>query len=411
MKIINPFLDIFTHSFNTLYFIRFSLIILLILAIIGLLLGISRILLDNRYILKRNKSSSLVDLLFIKVTETKYAVSIYKNMMATGTKLVTKEIFDFKRIFYVHNAALRKGPMTSESIMNLITQIVPINVKLCQHLATIAYPKFSYPIDKVQRLYPHIKITSFNDALGWDDLIAAAIGNHIAKKPFFQQGKLELCGTPPYNPNKPFVHDPKSEAYIQTGQLHPDYLYIFKEGKYYRYYDLKAGQVHYNQGHIFVTSDMDKYEEISKKFFRTQADLFKEKAITDKSFALFYEKINKLAKDSTLSWIEKNQQLHEYYEKNLHLLPPNINPSLVFHVNPDYEVSEKNLTCGVTNRIPASSSSCVNMSNTEQTVVANLLSAGKMVTKNYYNSPDASASIRNRIKTQLLEEAFDWFTN
>lgn len=209
------------------------------------------------------------------------------------------------------------------------------------------------------------------------------IGNRVAIQPFFHKGTLSLLTAPVHNPEKPVDYSnwPScKESRRQTGQSFSDYE--FRDGTLHRYYDLKSGNIDPFKEHIFVTSDINKYHEVSESLSKSQMQVFK----------------------------SKGPSFEKFYNNNRDLLPNEINPSLIFHINNDYIFSDSHIKPGVVNHLLVNTSSCSNIENTENTMTTNLINQGKMVTLNYYNSPYASSTIKDNIKAQLIAETIDWLS-
>jgi hypothetical protein len=141
---IKHYLDLFLHSFYTLSFIRISILILFVISLFAIAVGIIVLLLEpipRDHSLKRNKSSSIVDLLIIKFTETKYTVSIY-NMIAQGTKLSASKYI--KYIFILIGGILpvniySKVELTSGMIKKSSMILSSTDKKQVTHVARSVY--------------------------------------------------------------------------------------------------------------------------------------------------------------------------------------------------------------------------------------------------------------------------------
>jgi hypothetical protein len=122
-------------------------------------------------------------------------------------------------------------------------------------------------------------------------------------------------------------------------------------------------------------------------------------------------KINQLRNNLSLTWIERNIQLHTYYSENLARLPLK-SPSMVFHITPEYDYTENNENNRHMKRFQGKSGDLMNLEKTQDCIIDALINGGKIVTKNYFSTPEACEALRARLRKRTLEipEICDWLS-
>jgi hypothetical protein len=256
---------------------------------------------------------------------------------------------------------LKNGPTNSEKLLIFTQQTSLIEPKIYQHLFSVLYPNFKIGVEQAEIILKTKFIS--NKPLSFSDAFAGSFASHLQKQNFFSQGTLFTLSGPSYTGKNfrqtTFVPNESSLQMKNTNQPFPDYLYEFQKDSY-KYFDLKTGDISPMSGNLFITSDLDTYNRVSRELFSTQNGLFLKAGL---EYEVFSDEINRLMKNPTLSWVDRNIKLHEFYRQNITKLPAELNPSLIFHINPTcYLEEDKRLL----NRINLNSDSHSDLKETEK---------------------------------------------
>jgi hypothetical protein len=333
------------------------------------------------------------------VTKSLFLTIVKRGMIAKESILKITEIKAFNRILYHNHQLLRNGPLSFDSILKYATNIGLINLKMAQHFLTVAYPNIEIPYSLMKERYPNLIINSPKQYLSWDDFLSVSLANKLQTREPFNNGKLHVLCNIDYDSKKPAITTlPNDISLKQTGQQNCDYLLV--RGTIERCFDLKAGKIKPMQGHTYITSDLNCYNENSERLFQAQHQFF---IGLGSEFIDFKEKIKELLDDSHIDWINKNIRLHQFYSENLHRLPEK-SPSMIFHVMPEYEYETEDSK--YLKKFQSKSDSLIDLKQTEISICDTIIKGGKQLAINYYKTSAAS----ERIKTKLVQEMMEWFT-
>jgi hypothetical protein len=334
--------------------------------------------------------------------------SFTRGMVAPETLLKIVEIKSLNRILYHNHQMLRNGPASLDSLLRYATNVALIDLKVAQHFLTCAYPGIRIPYEFLRAKYPNLKINSSKQVLGWDDYLTASIASQLQKHEPFKTGSFHVLGNINYDPKKMIqpTNLPNEISLKQTGQQNCDYM-IERHG-IQRCFDLKGGKIKPMAGHTYITSDIEKYETTSDKIFKDQLSFFKGYGETYKGFA---QEIENLLNNKALTWVDRNIKLHEYYALHWSRLPTQ-SPSMIFHVIPEYDYTENNENNRHMKRFQGKSGDLMNLEKTQDCIIDALINGGKIVTKNYFSTPEACEALRARLRKRTLEipEICDWLS-
>lgn len=310
----------------------------------------------------------------------KHNFVIKRNMMASGSTLSLPETIAQKKIYAVIFNNLRLNPLNQEKLLSLI-ELSSVNLKV----------------------FPTVKIASHTDTLFWNDVIAAYNASILKKHSFFNRGKLYTLVTPEYDPTKGDTGN-NIQAIANTKQKNPDYFYkyiINEDGQlnFERYFDLKAKSLKPMSGHILIKSNLDDAEDTINDLMYQQKEIFKHMAPEFKDISDF---ISSLIDNQSISWIEKNTQLHNFYLSNLHRLLKGQTPSMVFHHEPIYKYVH--MPSKQYDSIPTNTKSCSSLQKTQDSIFEILKNQCNITMENFKHSHGISQEIKTKLLLETIQE-------
>jgi len=232
-----------------------------------------------------------------------------------------------------------RDPYHMNSFLNF-TSAAPLNYKMFQHFCSVMYSNLKFPLSVICDRFNNISVHNndyTSNMVDMDHLIAIVAGASIKNQPPFTKGPLYVLGAPT---QLRFIEN--SLPYQHTKQPYPDYEKItYDDSKerqvvWSRHYDLKAGKISVNRGHIYITTDATLYEEKSKALLQNQLTTYKSICDADSPLVLY---LYHLVNQKNISWGDRHDLFKNFLLNHMRDLPNNINPSLIFKVEPDYDVA------------------------------------------------------------------------
>ena len=296
------------------------------------------------------------------------------SFVAKGTLLDYNDYKDISKILYFNNQYLfnlNLRDSIDKQTFKFYQDIIFINPKFFQHIISVTYPEASYSADELRAFFPNIMIDGGKKDLfiTEDVLVAATAASTIKKNSIFEKGLLTVLSCD-YDPkSKKKVSDPN--AFIQTKQDHPDYIYIYRpssnfSGIWVRYYDYKTGKFNINTGHIICTSNFKEYEDVLC--------------------------------NPQLTWAERNSQIQEFWRDNLHKYP-SLNPSYIIYNPSIYEVDNQSIPKKLSSLVIEASVETVE--NTQIMLAKAIILGGKTCQYNYLSHPYKNPIIVDMIKEYI----------
>lgn len=250
-----------------------------------------------------------------------------KHMLSVGKVLKGTEKESVAKILHLTKSLLKKKPFDDNDIFNLTVQALIISPPIAQHFFAVTFPKYKMPLSLLFKKLPRVSFeTSTQTEIGWDQINSACTMIHRDNNPLLKDGKLISLSNRKMGLNSV----PRtSQAYQNTGQEEPDYLYKCireKTGEIYwiRYYDWKTGEIGPNSGSILGTSDPDKFNDLSEILLKRQQKFYFDEPLLGPYLKELVEK------QTNLTWSEKNFCFQNFLKENMQNLDPTINPSIIF---------------------------------------------------------------------------------
>lgn len=244
-------------------------------------------------------------------------------MMAVESMLNKGEIIACKRILYNHMLFLKRKPSPSDFLYHL-TEGFLLNGKVFQHVIKVAYAEVHFSRALLIETFPNV-------------------------------------------------------------QMFPDYLLVMlsKEKSspdiWSRHYDLKAGLMKSNHGHVRLQSNKADYITESFNLFKDQRALcgilYPGTPLSDK-----IANISERYRSSGDSWETFYDEYKSYLYSNLHSYPK-LNPSILLHVPLKYKVAQEVVPKGIEGFI--NTTTCSSEESTQEAFVKAILWGGKEVQETY----------------------------
>ena len=284
-----------------------------------------------------------------------------RSMMTAGTYITMYEKTALVKILHLHNVFLKRCLISLKvknialnDFIDFATTTAALNYKMFQNVISIMYPHIKFPLSMIRERITSLSIHHNDYISGTVDLdhfIAIIAGASVKNQPPLTNGSLYALGAPTQHR---FLEN--SLAYQQTKQPNPDYQKITLSNSkertviWSRYYDLKTGKISVNRGHIYITSNDTIYEEKSQVLLQNQLKTYSSLCEADSPLVLY---LYYLVNQNNKSWGDRNDLFKNFLLHHLKDAPDNINPSLIFKVNLDYNtenVKPSKILEGIVNR-------------------------------------------------------------
>jgi len=299
-----------------------------------------------------------------------------RSMQAAGSLISVAQKQSAIKMLTLHTEYTKKCTLNPENFINFSLAVAPINFKIFQHIFSCMYPKITFPISLVRQKFPNLGVhnADFKDHIDFDHLVATIAASLIKDKPPLANAPFYSIGAPD---KTRYVHN--SPAYKDTKQPNPDYEKTTgTKILWSRFMDLKTGKIHSNRGHIYITSDLEDYENRSEVLLRAQYKLCHEEyPDTELTFYLYY--LLHLPNNEA-NWGKRNDLFKEFIVNHLQDYP-SLNPSLIFKAELTYKVKNTILDKDLEGYINTSSFS--SEEETARTLAHILHAGGPTVTASY----------------------------